>query len=275
MPDSFANFATSTIKGGAAGDGTQLGISDTTLRVQTADASLFPSSFPFSVLLGTWSGGSGAHELVQCTARATNVLTIVRGQESTSAAAWPVGTPVEAVCTAANLDNKVSADGDTMTALLTVSRSLAGSIKEYYRMQAGDGIIYGFCENSDQTWTLRDITNGKNLLTIAPNTGTATFTGSILVAQSATAPSIGNNGTISTASLGSSRVTTAGAVTGIILQAGTAAGQTVIVVNESANTLTMAASGTSNVADGTSCVIAANRAMWFVWDSGTSRWHHS
>lgn len=72
-------------------------------------------------------------------------------------------------------------------------------------------------------------------------------------------------------------MTTAGAnVTGIIMQPGTFTGMTCIVVNEDAtHTATMAASGTSNVADGTSCVIAAATQKTFVWDTGTSLWYHS
>ena len=85
-----------------------------------------------------------------------------------------------------------------------------------------------------------------------------------------------NNGTITTTRVSSvARVSPAGAVTGIILQAGTSAGQTCLVVNEAvaANTVTFAASGTSNVADGTSSVIAGLNARRFVWDSGTSLWY--
>ena len=91
--------------------------------------------------------------------------------------------------------------------------------------------------------------------------------------QSATAPSIGNGGTITTAGLSVSRVTTAGAVTSVILQAGTASGQEVTVINESGNSITMATAGTSNVADGVSDVIAANNARTFVFDTGTNLWY--
>lgn len=71
------------------------------------------------------------------------------------------------------------------------------------------------------------------------------------------------------------RVTAAGAVTGIILTAGTQAGQLLYVIHEgsAANTLTMAASGTSNVAAGTTCVLSGLAAHIFVWDSITSLWY--
>jgi hypothetical protein len=99
--------------------------------------------------------------------------------------------------------------------------------------------------------------------------------GTISTAQSATAPATATNGTITTSGVGVARVAPAGNITGVILQAGTLAGQEVVVVNESAFTVTFATAGTSNVADGVSAVIAANRAMFFVWDSSTSKWYHA
>jgi hypothetical protein len=126
---------------------------------------------------------------------------------------------------------------------------------------AGDSDLYRLGSNSlatDGQFTTFGALNAQNLLTLA---------------QSGSAPSVATSGTIATANLGVSRVTTAGAVTGVILASGTVAGQLVIVVNESANTITFAAVGTSHVADGTSDVIAANTARMFVWDSSNSRWY--
>lgn len=71
------------------------------------------------------------------------------------------------------------------------------------------------------------------------------------------------------------RVAPTGNVTGIILQKGTFPLQRRIILNESAFSLTMAAAGTSNVADGTSCVIAANTQKTFYWNSATALWYHS
>ncbi len=100
--------------------------------------------------------------------------------------------------------------------------------------------------------------------------------GTISTQQSATAPDPGANGTIATG-VGVSRVSPAAARTGCILSPGTMAGQEVWVVNEAtaANSITFAASGTSNVADGTSDVIAGLTARKFVWDSSTSLWYRA
>ncbi len=71
------------------------------------------------------------------------------------------------------------------------------------------------------------------------------------------------------------RVTAGAAVTGIILAPGTQQGQLLAVIHEgtAANTITFAASGTSNVADGTSDVITGPSARLYIWDSVTSLWY--
>jgi hypothetical protein len=113
--------------------------------------------------------------------------------------------------------------------------------------------------------------------TFNSTTNTFTITGNLATAQSSTAVAIANSGTVVTASIGVSRLAPAAAVTGIILAAGTIAGQQVTVINEAVaiNTVTMAASGTSNVATGTGCVIAGLTAALFTWDTGTSLWYQS
>ncbi|HLI05205.1 MAG TPA: hypothetical protein VKV40_01400 [Ktedonobacteraceae bacterium] len=101
------------------------------------------------------------------------------------------------------------------------------------------------------------------------------FNADLAFSQSATDPDPGANGTIATAALVVSRVNPAAARTGCILQAGTQSGQIVWVVNEaaSANSITFAASGTSNVADGTADAIVGLSARLFVWDGSTSLWY--
>lgn len=105
------------------------------------------------------------------------------------------------------------------------------------------------------------------------NAGSIWCAGYLASGQSATAAATATGGTITTASTGVARVAPVAAITGVILQAGTKAGQQVTVVNESANSVTFAASGTSFVADGVSDVIAATSARMFIWDSGTALWY--
>lgn len=84
---------------------------------------------------------------------------------------------------------------------------------------------------------------------------------------------ITNGSTITTALTQSVSVNPAGAVTGVILEAGTQPGQSLRVMNRGAGSVTFAVVGTSNVADGTSCVIAVNRCAYFTWNSNTSAWY--
>lgn len=70
------------------------------------------------------------------------------------------------------------------------------------------------------------------------------------------------------------RVNPAGNITGVILGAGNFDGQVAYLLNESAFTITFAASGTSHVADGASDVIAAKTGATFVYDGAdTALWY--
>lgn len=102
--DQFADFAQSSIAGGAGGVGTSFNTADTTLLLQTGAGALFPSIGPFRVLIGSAIVG-GTHEITTCTSRATDTLTLTRGQEGTGARQWGVNTTVQQVVTAGNLQN--------------------------------------------------------------------------------------------------------------------------------------------------------------------------
>ena len=101
------------------------------------------------------------------------------------------------------------------------------------------------------------------------------YAGQPNVQQSATAQTVAAGNTITTANLGAARVTATGATGTLILQAGTVAGQTITVINESAFTLTFNTAGTSHVADGASDAILTLTARTFTWDAGTSLWYRS
>lgn len=100
------------------------------------------------------------------------------------------------------------------------------------------------------------------------------LTGGLAGGQSSSAPAITDGSTITTADVLEARIAPAAARTGIIMQAGTFPGQVCLVVNEAAaaNSATMATAATSNVSNGTSCVIAGLTAKGFIWDSSAARW---
>jgi hypothetical protein len=106
----FTNYGSSAVAGGAGGGGTQLNAGDTTRPVTTGQGTLFPATAPFLLQLGALTGS--VFELVQCSARSGDSLTLVRAQEGTSARVWPVGATVTLVLTAAQLSAIESALGN-------------------------------------------------------------------------------------------------------------------------------------------------------------------
>jgi len=96
-------------------------------------------------------------------------------------------------------------------------------------------------------------------------------------ATSATAVAVATAGTIATPAATVSRVSPAGAVTGVILTPGVVGGQVVTVINEAVagNSVTFAVAATSNVADGVTSVIPGLRASTFTWDATTALWYRS
>jgi hypothetical protein len=100
--------------------------------------------------------------------------------------------------------------------------------------------------------------------------------GAVYTAQtpkSGTVPTLASSGTVTHNGFGMCVVTTGGAVTGAIVQPGTLPGQHLVICNNSANTITMAAVGTSNVAGGTAAIVPANAALHLVWNPLDSRWY--
>ena len=117
--------------------------------------------------------------------------------------------------------------------------------------------------------------NGSLTTDGSGNVTAVSITAPALFLPQSNAAAIANGSTIATANGGIARCTAAAACTGVIMAAGTKTGQTVVVINESAaaNTITMAAAGTSNVAGGTTVSLAGLAAHLFVWDAGTSLWY--
>jgi hypothetical protein len=131
-----------------------------------------------------------------------------------------------------------------------------------------------------------DFSSGSSQFAQSNNGGNFIFAGDVfgdttLVAMQALSRpsnvqgSSGNNQTFFTGSNGWIRTNPAGAVTGCILQAGSFPSQTVTVVNTGAGTITFAAAGTSNVADGVADVIPALTARTFIWDTTASLWYRT
>jgi len=112
--------------------------------------------------------------------------------------------------------------------------------------------------------------------TIERATGVTTVAGNwITDFQSSAAQTARTNSTITTQSLRVVRVTAPASATGVILGVGYQQGQTLTLIHEgaAANTITFAAAGVSNVADGGADMISGLTSRTYVWDSATGRWY--
>ena len=100
MPEQLKNSLdnpTSTVATGIDSD-------DTSLVVATGHGSRFPSTGTFRVKLTDQSDNT-VYELVRCTARSSDTLTIVRATEGTTGTAFVTGDYVDLVMSVAGLDN--------------------------------------------------------------------------------------------------------------------------------------------------------------------------
>ena len=77
----FVNNAFSTLASG-------IGTGDTSLTVDSGDGALFPSPTGADYFYATLIDTANNLEIVKCTARSTDTLTITRAQEGTTATAY-------------------------------------------------------------------------------------------------------------------------------------------------------------------------------------------
>ena len=84
----FANNASTTLLG-------NIGPTDNAISVPGGKGALFPNPADGNTFMATIESTSGAIEIVQCTGRAGDVLTVVRGREGTLAAAFSAGDAIE------------------------------------------------------------------------------------------------------------------------------------------------------------------------------------
>ena len=107
--------------------------------------------------------------------------------------------------------------------------------------------------------------------------GSAAATGGALFTTGATTsgaiPTIAASGTISHNGCGFVPLTTGGVTGSVVLQPGTRHGQHLVITNASANAITFAAAGTSNVINGASASFPAVSALLLIWKALDSRWY--
>lgn len=105
MPVLFKNNATATLAVG-------ISTSTTTIVLSSGLGALFPAPSGTSVFYGTLYDSLGNYEIVKCTARTTDSITVVRGQEGTTPLAFNINDGFSQRLTAADLNNFVQLDAD-------------------------------------------------------------------------------------------------------------------------------------------------------------------
>lgn len=93
----FANNASATLA-------TTLEIGDTTIILNSTEGSAFPSPSGGNTFLVTIQDQDGNLEICECTSRSSDILTVTRAQEGTTAKEFAVGAVVEMRVTAGMLD---------------------------------------------------------------------------------------------------------------------------------------------------------------------------
>lgn len=117
MPSKFTNNAFGTLASSITNTAT-------TITLTSGNGSRFPSLSAGEFFYATLIDSSNNLEIVQVTARATDALTVVRGQDGSTARAYAAGDRIELRPVAAALTNMVQLDGaQTITGAKTFSGS--------------------------------------------------------------------------------------------------------------------------------------------------------
>lgn len=106
--------------------------SATGLSVATGQGARFPAisggDYFFATLIGLdGNGAETSWEIVKVTTRATDGMTVVRGQEGTTPAAWPSGTRIEMRITAGML-NSIIGSSNSSTGYVNAAATLTSGI---------------------------------------------------------------------------------------------------------------------------------------------------
>jgi len=145
MAVQFANNAYATLAAGVAS-------SDTSITLTSGQGARFPSLSGSDYFYATLIDTSNNLEIVKVTARATDVLTVTRGQESTTARAFVAGDRIELRVTAAGLVDATNIDN-----ILPDQSSHSG------KFLTTDG--------TNSSWGVVDVTNATSLTqgTLSPD----------------------------------------------------------------------------------------------------------
>lgn len=118
---------------------------ETSIQVAAGFGASFPSPTGGQYFYLTLEDNTGAIEVVQCTARAADILTVVRGQEGTTGQAFSLTvTRCELRLTKATMEGFVQTSGDTMAGDLDFNQNnLVDALINGINTRISNGQIYG------------------------------------------------------------------------------------------------------------------------------------
>jgi hypothetical protein len=139
----FTNNAAASLSAGITS-------ADTSLTVNSGQGALFPNPSSGDYFLVTLQGITGTPiEIVQCTARSGDTLTIVRAQEGTTASAFIPNDLVQLRITAAVMQNTVNNTGNA----------------------SAGGVVYENGQTITSNYTMSNLKNGFSVGPINVNAG--------------------------------------------------------------------------------------------------------
>ena len=193
----FANNAASTLASSITNVATSMSL-------HAGDGALFPNPTGSDFFYVTIVNGSNQIEIVKCTARSTDTLTIVRAQEGTTARAYSSGDKVSLRLTAAALGSFLNKEGGTITGNLVVNGNHQVDGNLTVGNASGDTVTFNASTGSAPngftatgTWSFATLQQAG--VQVVTTTETQTLTNKTLTTPTLTAPiiaTITNTGTL-------------------------------------------------------------------------------
>jgi hypothetical protein len=244
------NYSATAIETTLVNSMTSAATGDTTASVAVVSVSGFPSTVPFTLILGP---DTSKEEVVTVTAVAGTTLTIIRGQDNTQAQSHAAGTSVRHGVSAREfkeLQTHISARGyDADTALLN------GVDSHVHGLISGDGSVVG----ADQSVTLTRKTLTTPVINGATLTGTVTSTASIVISGAGTITGLSSAGMTTSSATPKSYVD---AILGSATAASTSAASAATSATSAATSATSAAaSATASASSASAAATSASSAL--------------
>lgn len=177
----FTNFARSLLAVG-------IGPGDTSISVTGGHGARFPTLGAGEYFYATLEDASNNREIVKVTARATDVLTVVRAQDNTSALSWNAGDTIalrlnaaaitDFVDTVVNTVAKTSSTGSAVVPSGTVAQRDGSPAAGYFRYNADNTAFEGYVGAVWREFVLRTSGTGSLLMpsgTTAQRDGSPAF----------------------------------------------------------------------------------------------------